>query len=116
MLATESPILTALLRMQPPPPPKAAKFHSIIGSLRPTGIDQTTDGVVPYPSAHLDGVDTEKVVRSDHGVQKDPDAIREVRRILREHVGVGPVPVGAQEARGPRYSAPPNLASPPPLR
>jgi len=115
-LATNSPILTALERMQPPPAPKAAKFHSIIGSLRPTGTDKTTDGVVPYRSAHLEGVDTEKVVRSDHGVQKDPEAIREVRRILREHVGVGPTPAGAQEARGPRDAAPANLASPPPLR
>ena len=43
---------------------------------------RSTDGVVPYRSAHLDGVTSEKVVRSDHGVQKDPEAIREVRRIL----------------------------------
>jgi hypothetical protein len=115
-LATDSPFLTALLRMQPPPTPEAVRFHSIIGSLRPTGVDKTTDGVVPYRSAHLDGVESETVVRSDHGVQKDPDAIREVRRILWEHVGVRPTAPGAQEARGPRDTAPPNLASPPPLR
>ncbi len=47
-LEPNSPILTALLNMQPPPPPHAIKFHSIIGSLRPTGVDKTTDGVVPY--------------------------------------------------------------------
>ena len=72
-----------------PAPPAAAKFHSIIGSLRPTGVDKTTDGVVPYRSAHIErrGVG-ERVVRSDHGVQKDPEAIREVRDILREHVGL----------------------------
>ena len=51
---------------------------------------RSTDGVVPYTSSHLDGVASEKIVRSDHGVQKDPEAIREVRRILREHVGVMP--------------------------
>ena len=50
-LDTDSPILTALRRMQPPPPPNAIKFHSIIGSLRPAGVDKTTDGVVPYRSA-----------------------------------------------------------------
>ena len=50
-LDPDSPILAALLDMQPPPPPAAAKFHSIIGSLRPSGVDKTTDGVVPYRSA-----------------------------------------------------------------
>ncbi len=70
-------------------------YHSIIGSLRPGGVDDSTDGVVPYRSAHLDEscaisarVESEKVVRSDHGVQKDGEAIQEVRRILREHIGL----------------------------
>ena len=93
--------------MQPPPPPAVAKFHSIIGSLRPTGVDKSTDGVVPYRSAHLEGrqcVD-ERVVRSDHGVQKDPEAIREVRDILRQHVGLPPV--SADGASPPRLSATP---------
>ena len=61
----------------------------------PAAVDDTTDGVVPYRSAHLDEtcaisarVESEKVVRSDHGVQKDGEAIREVRAILREHIGL----------------------------
>ena len=50
-LDTDSPILRALHNMQPPAPPKAAiRFHSIIGSLRPGGVDKSTDGVVPYRS------------------------------------------------------------------
>ena len=94
-LDTDSPILTALVSMQPPPPPHAVKFHSIIGSLHPTGVDKTTDGVVPYRSAHIDHLmtqasSTERVVRSDHGVQKDPEAIREVRDILRAARGPAP--------------------------
>jgi hypothetical protein len=89
-LEPDSEILTALTNMQPPPPPHAINFHSIIGSLRPNGVEKTTDGVVSYRSAHLDGVTSEKRVRSDHGVQKHPEAILEVRRILREHVGVMP--------------------------
>jgi hypothetical protein len=104
-LDTESPILPALLAMQPPPPPAAAKFHSIIGSLRPTGIDKTTDGVVPYRSAHIEGVVDERVVRSDHGVQKDPEAIREVRDILRQHVGLPPVSATAHAAQTVRVPA-----------
>ncbi len=88
-LDTDSAILKALSDMQPAPPPAAAKMHSIIGSLRPGGVDKATDGVVPYRSAHIKGV-VERVVRSDHGVQKDPEAIREVRDILREHLGLPP--------------------------
>ncbi len=38
-----------------------------------------------YESAHLD-VGEEKVVQSSHSVQSNPEAIEEVRRILREHV------------------------------
>jgi hypothetical protein len=105
-LDPNSPILTALLAMQPPPPPAGAKFHSIIGSLRPSGVDKTTDGVVPYRSAHIDGVVSELLVRSDHGVQKDPEAIREVRRILREHVGATIIAPGVQQVRGGREPAP----------
>lgn len=82
-LATDSPILTAILAMKPSP---TVSMHSIIGSLRPDPRPQTTDGVVPYRSSHLDEVISEKVVRSDHGVQKDPEAIQEVRRILHEHL------------------------------
>ncbi|MGA7495161.1 MAG: hypothetical protein WBX00_00365, partial [Isosphaeraceae bacterium] len=84
-LDPSSPILKSLLAMKPGP---GVAYHSIIGSLRPGGVDDSTDGVVPYRSAHLDGVESEKVVRSDHGVQKDGEAILEVRRILREHIGL----------------------------
>ena len=63
-------------------------YHSIIGSLRPGPAEQTTDGVVPYSVRSLKGVESEKLVRSDHGVQKDGEAIQEVRRILREHIGL----------------------------
>ena len=82
-LESNSPVLSAFLKMERNP---EARFHSIIGSLRPDQVVNTTDGVVPYKSAHLDGV-PERIVRSDHGVQKDPAAIQEVRRILIEHLG-----------------------------
>ncbi len=87
-LEPDSPILSAMLAMKP----GRAAFHSIIGSNRPGGVDKSTDGVVAYRSAHLDGVASEKVVRSDHGVQKDPEAIIEVRRILRMHIGADKPP------------------------
>ncbi|WP_406696102.1 hypothetical protein V5E97_34425 [Singulisphaera sp. Ch08] len=75
-------ILKAILMMKPR---SDVVYHSIIGSLKPGGVDTTTDSVVSYGSAHLDGVESELLVRSDHGVQKDPEAIQEVRRILLKH-------------------------------
>jgi hypothetical protein len=89
-------------------------YHSIIG-VAPPGSDRLErwlagdsgergDGVVPYRSAHLDGVDSEKVVPADHfHVHQHPLAVLEVRRILLEHLkevdGMREVvPVGARPA------------------
>ncbi len=83
-LDTDSEILMALLAMKPR---KGVVFHSIIGSERPGPVAQSTDGVVPYRSAHVDGVASEVRVRSDHGVQQNSKAINEVHRILLEHLG-----------------------------
>jgi hypothetical protein len=44
------------------------------------------DGVVEYKSAHLDGVASEYIVRSEHSCQEHPFTIEEVRRILLEHL------------------------------
>jgi pimeloyl-ACP methyl ester carboxylesterase len=82
-LEPDSPVLLALLAMKPRP---EVKLHSIIGNYRGGPISAWTDGIVSYRSAHIEGV-PEKVVRSDHGVQKDADAIREVRKILLQHLG-----------------------------
>jgi hypothetical protein len=76
-------------------------FHSIVGSLRPGPVASSTDGVVTYRSAHVAGVESEVLVRSDHGVQKAPDAIREVRRILLRHIGLDAPQVTAAPARAP---------------
>jgi hypothetical protein len=60
--------------------------HSIIAIRGEGPITSGNDGVVRYESAHLEGVASEKVVRSSHSTQSEPDTIQEVRRILREHV------------------------------
>ncbi|HME69841.1 MAG TPA: hypothetical protein VKM54_08230 [Myxococcota bacterium] len=44
-----------------------------------------SDGVVDYESAHIEGVESEKIVRSGHSTQGEPDTIEEIRRILLEH-------------------------------
>ena len=62
--------------------------HSIIpvtGLGLPAG---QNDGVVTYESAHLEGVASEKIVRSTHSTQSTPATILEIRRILYEHLGI----------------------------
>ncbi|WP_449466058.1 esterase/lipase family protein [Stenotrophomonas humi] len=61
------------------------KYHSIIAQRKadvPTA--ESDDGLVPYWSSHLDGALSEKVITSGHSVQETPEAVLEVRRILRE--------------------------------
>jgi hypothetical protein len=60
--------------------------HSIIAVKGNGPIETGDDGVVRYSSAHIDGVESELVVRSPHSVQGNPVAIEEVRRILHEHL------------------------------
>jgi len=47
----------------------------------------STDGIVPYWSSHLDGAQSELIVPSNHSAHQNPQAIAEVRRILRESAG-----------------------------
>lgn len=61
------------------------KYHSIIAQRKAeVPVQQSDDGLVPYWSAHLDGAVSEKVIISGHSVQETPQAVLEIRRILRE--------------------------------
>jgi pimeloyl-ACP methyl ester carboxylesterase len=64
------------------------KVHSIIAVIGDGPVENGDDGVVQYSSAHIDGVESELVVRSEHSTQGRPETIEEVRRILREHAEV----------------------------
>jgi hypothetical protein len=64
------------------------KAHSIIAVEGDGPFQDGDDGVVEYSSAHIDGVESEVVVRSAHSTQGRPETIEEVRRILRLHAGV----------------------------
>ncbi|WP_394673288.1 esterase/lipase family protein [Limnobacter sp.] len=62
-------------------------YHSIMGNVTPEVIlEASSDGVVPYASAKLEGSASELVVNSWHSVQETPEAIVEIRRILHEHL------------------------------
>ncbi|WP_157499937.1 alpha/beta hydrolase [Lysobacter sp. Root983] len=72
--------ITAGVPMEPGLP-----FHTIVGRKDPAlPLAQSSDGYVPYASAHLDGAVSELAITSGHSVQETPQAIIELRRILRE--------------------------------
>ena len=83
---TLSPRSTALVAVSELP--IEVPYHSVIGQLHPGPKERGSDGVVPYWSSHLPGAQSELIVRSGHGVIDNPDAIREVIRIL--HLGQRP--------------------------
>ncbi len=83
-----NPFLETLRRLPIDPQIRA---HSIIPVLGDGPLERESDGVVRYPSAHLEGAESEKVVRgSDHSVQERAEGIRELRRILVEHLDANP--------------------------
>lgn len=60
--------------------------HTIIAVKGDGPVEEGNDGVVQYRSAHLDGVASEKVVRSAHSTQSNPETMQEVGRIVLLHV------------------------------
>jgi hypothetical protein len=62
-------------------------YHSIMGDRGRGDTPNSSDGIVPYWSSHLDGARSELIVNSGHGAQYNPQAIREVARILKRNPG-----------------------------
>ena len=81
-MSPENPLLESLAGIPLAP---GVKGHSIIAVKGDGDPKLGDDGVVKYTSAHLDGMESEFVVRGDHSAQLNPLAIDEVRRILVEH-------------------------------
>jgi pimeloyl-ACP methyl ester carboxylesterase len=86
-------------------------YHSIMGDRGRGDTPNSSDGVVPYWSSHLDGAQSESIVPSDHGAQYNPEAIAEVRRILginltrSSSVGIRPIrdKTGAELGKTPSH-------------
>src|SRR5256884_5995750 len=83
-------------------------YHSIMGDRGHGDTPNSSDGVVPYWSSHLDGAKSEKIVPSDHGANQNPEAIAEVIRILKEHIAGKSFANRRSESRGAetRYDPP----------
>jgi len=69
------------------PVAEGVKAHSIIPVLGNDPIANGDDGIVTYESAHIEGAESELVIRFGHSVQSHPQAIEEIRRILLQHLG-----------------------------
>jgi hypothetical protein len=118
-MTADNPILQTFVSIPLAP---GVKGHSIVAVLPGMEIQAGNDGVVEYQSAHIDGVESEFIVRSGHSCQGHPFAIEEVRRILMEHIGVtvtGPHHIKPESPRVPP-SAPEaantgTLGAPPPV-
>ena len=62
-------------------------YHSIVGNkTRSNAPDEMADGIVPYSSSHLAGAASETVISGSHSIHETPEAILELRRILRGHL------------------------------
>ncbi|MEO5914920.1 MAG: hypothetical protein ABIS50_11850 [Luteolibacter sp.] len=68
--------------------PIVVPYHSIIGDRGRGDTPNSSDGVVPYWSSHLEGAQSEVIVPDSHGAYDDPQAIREMRRILLLNAGI----------------------------
>lgn len=84
MLSEQHPFLKGLDQTTP-----AVAHHSILGDRGHQGPrEQSSDGVVPYWSAHLRSALSEEMVPHGHGCVDDREVVQEVMRVLREHLGV----------------------------
>nr|WP_320017089.1 hypothetical protein [uncultured Desulfobacter sp.] len=85
-MSPDNPLLKALADIPLAP---GVQGHSIIAVNTDGDPKLGNDGVVEYSSAHLDGMASEFIVKSDHSSQLNPLAIDEVRRILVENLAAG---------------------------
>ena len=61
-------------------------FHTIEGDRGRGDAPNSSDGVVPYWSSHMAGARSDLIVPSNHSAPRNPEAIAEVKRILRLHL------------------------------
>ncbi|MCW1922985.1 hypothetical protein OKA05_10515 [Luteolibacter arcticus] len=90
---------TSIGSLSPSYPPYAAldgvpfrngvKIHSVIGDRGKGDTPDSSDGIVPYWSSHLDKVESECIVPANHSVQNCLEAAVETKRILKKHLEQG---------------------------
>jgi pimeloyl-ACP methyl ester carboxylesterase len=78
-----SPRSRFLNAMNTIPITQGARYNTIIGDRGRGDSPNSSDGVVPYWSSHMNGAESEDIVPSRHGAHQNPQAIAEVLRILK---------------------------------
>lgn len=87
-LTTKHPFFLALERH-----PVDVAFHSIIATRGAADVRNSSDGVVPYWSSHLDGAASETLLPCAHGCLENPGTVRAVMKILKQAKGHGAVSI-----------------------
>jgi pimeloyl-ACP methyl ester carboxylesterase len=80
-LKPDNKFLTAMDQM-----PIRVPYHTILGDRGKGDSPNSSDGVVPYWSSHMDGAQSEVIVDSGHSAHRNPVAVQELKRILRLHL------------------------------
>lgn len=81
-LSPKSRFLNALNTI---PMTSGVPYHTIIGDRGRGDSPNSSDGVVPYWSSHMDRAETEDIVPSNHIAHQNPQAIEDVLHILKAH-------------------------------
>jgi pimeloyl-ACP methyl ester carboxylesterase len=68
--------------------PILVPHHSIIGDRGKNNSPDSSDGIVPYSSSHLDTAQSELIVPYPHSCAEKPETVHEILRILRLHAGI----------------------------
>jgi pimeloyl-ACP methyl ester carboxylesterase len=101
--------------LSPVPVAPTVTAHSIIAKDDDEPLPGGGDGVVKYESAHIEGVESELIVRSPHsGMQAAPATVEEVRRILLEHSATSACPRTPRPAPADAVPGVEGPAKPPP--
>lgn len=68
------------------------RYYSVMGNHKGTlnhgdvAGTAISDGIVPYESSHLDGAEREIIITGGHSIHENPKTVRELRKILHEHL------------------------------
>lgn len=87
---TLSPANYFIIEINKLPIKKGITYHTIAGDRGRGDSPNSSDGVVPYWSSHLDGATSERIVPSGHGSHQITAGIAEASRILHLHLKTAP--------------------------
>ena len=95
-LSPTSPFIEGIQEIRPSP---GIPIHTIIGSRSQIQeLTDSSDGIVPYQSSHLDWATSEQIVPSGHSVQDNIATAIILRYILRKHLIENNIPLSPKDS------------------